>query len=332
MEKIKEKIEEKFNEIFKGKITGKQIIIIGAIILILAALITAIVVIINVGKKEEYRIIKVYETEGRNIVTRINIGEIDAYENMVLENGDNVSVGTGRLTLKLDDDKYLYAEANTQFELLASGNSMNSKTTINLIDGSIANELQKKLNDDSYYEINTPNSTMSVRGTIYYVSTYIGEDGIRYTKVTVFDGTVETDLILPDGSKGNSNKLVEKGKEIIIYTDDKAEGGSITDYANDIRDINYDELPASLLDTIRNMKDKEGNTLLIPENVLDEIDLGKEEGPYTVTFMYGNDVFATQQVNWGEKAKKPKLQPEQTGEWDFDFNSLVKEDISINWK
>lgn len=314
----------------KFSLNKKQIIILVAAAILVLILAIVLIILLNSDKKEEYRIIKVYETEGNNIVTRDKIGEITAYENMVLENGDNVSVGNGKLTLKLDEDKYVYAQSNTRFELLATGSPKDSKTTINLIEGSIANDIQNKLSDDSYYEINTPNSTMSVRGTIYYVSTYEDENGKRYTKVTVFDGVVDTDLILPTGESGGKNKLVEKGKEIIIYTD---EDETITDYVTEEpRDIVYDELPVSLIEILNGLKDKEGNTIEIPQTVVEEIEEAKNEGPFIVTFKYGDQIFATQEVKWGEKATKPKLQPAEIGNWNYDFSSIVKEDIEIDWK
>lgn len=311
----------------------KLVIIIATIIAVLLSVIVVVIVKLNSAKNEEYRIIKVYETAGKNLVARQGIGDIDIYENMLLETGDMVSVFGEKLTLKLDDDKYLYAESNTKFELIASGNAKDSKTKINLIDGSIANELQNKLSDDSYYEINTPNSTMSVRGTIYYVSTYIGEDGKRYTKVSVFDGSVETDLILPDGKIGNNKKLINEGKEIIIFTDENNEDGVVTDYVFDeARDINYSELPSGILDIIAGLTNKKGNKIEVPKKEAVELETVSKEESYKVTFMHNNEVFAIQEVKTGEKVVKPKLQPEETGSWDYDFNLPVNEEIVINWR
>lgn len=322
-----------------NKLPDKKVIIIAGIALaVIIAIVIIIVIIVSSKKEDAYRIIKVFETQGEATVKRADIGDIEAYENMVLESGDNIKVGEGKLTLKLDDDKYLYAERFTEFELLASGTKKDSKTTINLIDGSIANEIQNKLNDDSYYEINTPNSTMSVRGTIYYVSTYIGEDGKRYTKVSVFDGSVETNRLSADGLNYGDNVMVQKGNEIIIYDD-----GEETEFLGDgVREIKYDELPLSVIETLDNINKEHGERVEIPEEILEELEIAKEngtvsdnkvipKGPFTVTFMYGNLEFATQTVEYGQLLTKPSLQPAPSGHWDYDFGIPVKSDIVISW-
>ncbi len=324
----------------KGKPIDKKkktlIAVIAAAVVVAIAVV--VVIIIAKNKAPAYRIIKVYEVQGQATVTNTTKGDIEAYENMVLESGDTVTVGKGKLTLKLDEDKYLYAESNTTFELLASGTAKDSKTTINLLDGNIANEIQNKLNDDSYYEINTPNSTMSVRGTIYYVSTYIGEDGKRYTKVSVFDGSVETNRISPGGENYGDNVMVQKGNEIIIYDD-----GDETEFVGEgIRDIDYDELPIELIDTLDTINKDHGKRVDIPDEVLEVLEEAREngtlddfenaKGPFTVTFMFGDLEFASQTVEYGALVTKPSLQPAPTGQWDFDFTKPVRDDVVIKWK
>ena len=168
-------------EMEESKKTVKKGPLIGAIAGV-AVVILAVVVILLLNRKEAvYRIIKVFELDGKSTVTRQDIGDLDAYDNMVLESGDQVYVDTGSLTLKMDEDKYVYAEEKTRFQLEAAGTSENSKTRIRLEEGILTNEIQNKLSDESSYEVNTPNSTMSVRGTIYMVDVY-EENGIRYTK------------------------------------------------------------------------------------------------------------------------------------------------------
>ncbi|MCQ2521054.1 MAG: FecR family protein [Lachnospiraceae bacterium] len=308
----------------------KKIFIIAGILV--CAAVAAVLIILTRNRAEAYRIIKVYEKEGEAKVNRDPIGDIEVYLNMLLESGDKVSVGDGILTLQLDDDKFVYAEANTDFELIAEGTKKNSKTTINLLEGSIANDIQNKLSKESYYEINTPNSTMAVRGTVYYVGTYVGEDGKRYTKISVFDGAVDADLVFSDGTRADNTKLVQQGKEILIYTDDDEE---ITDYVfDDVRDIVYEELPLKVLESLEKIEENNESRIELPEEVHALIEEMKEEakGPFTVTFMYGNNVFATQTIELGGKATIPTFQPEPTGDWDFDFSTLITEDTEIHWK
>lgn len=295
---------------FIGIIAGAAVVIIGLIVVLLF------------NKKEAvYRIIKVFELDGKSTVTRQDIGDLDAYDNMVLESGDQVYVDTGSLTLKMDEDKYVYAEEKTRFQLEAAGTSENSKTRIRLEEGILTNEIQNKLSDESSYEVNTPNSTMSVRGTIYMVDVY-EENGIRYTKVSVFEGAVATKLIYADGSVSDQEKLVEKGKEVLIYDDNSG-----TDYVGEPSDIDYSALPQGVIAFLLE-KANAGYDIGIPAEDLEKY----LQGPFTVTFMYQNSVFGTQEVKNGACAAEPSLMPAQNGTWDFDFSTPINKDTRIEWK
>lgn len=308
-------------EMEESKKTVKKGPLIGAIAGV-AVVILAVVVILLLNRKEAvYRIIKVFELDGKSTVTRQDIGDLDAYDNMVLESGDQVYVDTGSLTLKMDEDKYVYAEEKTRFQLEAAGTSENSKTRIRLEEGILTNEIQNKLSDESSYEVNTPNSTMSVRGTIYMVAVY-EENGIRYTKVSVFEGAVATKLIYADGSVSDQEKLVEKGKEVLIYDDNSG-----TDYVGEPSDIDYSALPQGVIAFLLE-KANAGYDIGIPAEDLEKY----LQGPFTVTFMYQNSVFGTQEVKKGAYAAEPSLMPAQSGAWDFDFSTPINKDTRIEWK
>ena len=306
--------------------TKKKIILFSVIGVIVIGIIILIVVLCN-SKEKAYRIIKVFSVEGEVVVSRDG-GDINAYESMVLESGDRIVTKNGKMTLRLDEDKYVYVESNTELELFAEGTAENSKTKINLIEGSIVNDIQNKLSADSSYEINTPNSTMAVRGTIYYVHTYIGEDGVRYTKVTVFDGTVATDLVFRDGSTSGVYTVVQKGNEVVIYED-----SDTTDYVDGgPKPIDYDDLPDGVKQIVQALIDA-GEDLVyegtISINIPDEED--ENPGPFTVSFMYNGNVIAEQVVEKGENASEPILQPAVDGDWNFDFSVPIVEDTTIEW-
>lgn len=304
------------------------------IIAIAAAVVVAAVVLIVVltRNKEAYRILKVFALDGKATVSREGTGDVDAYKNMVLESGDTVFQKEGTMTLKLDDDKYVYVEEQTKFSLVATGSSDNSKTTIKLEQGAITNELQNKLPADASYEINTPNSSMSVRGTIYRVYTYVGDDGILYSVVAVFEGTVSTRLIYSDGTMTDEEVAVEKGKQIIIYEDDKT-----TDYLTGVEDIDYSKIPEDVLRNLLEISES-GTELSLSTDELkallsdNETTEESKPGVYTVTFMYNGSVFGTQTVNEGDCAVKPSLSPAPSGSWDYDFTTPITEDTEINWK
>ena len=85
----------------------KKRVIIGAIVgaVVLVILITIIFIFKN--KKPEYRLLKVYEVAGNASVTRKDLGELEPYNNMVLESGDRVALDTGEMVLQADNDKYI---------------------------------------------------------------------------------------------------------------------------------------------------------------------------------------------------------------------------------
>lgn len=299
---------------------NKKAIVIIITFVVLAA-ITALVLFLTVFKDKSYRILKVFEVDGDATVTRKDIGDIDPYVNMVLESGDNISLKTGLMTLQADEDKFIYLEEGTELVLNASGNSQNSRTTIELKSGAITNDIQNKLSEDSSYEINTPNSTMSVRGTMFRVCVY-EENGIKYTKITVFDGSVASYLVYKDGSKSETEVLVERGKEVLIYEDDKT-----TDYVYPPRDIAYDELPDNVLEILKAIVEG-GRDLDISLEELEEY----LNGMVTVTFMYNGSVFGTQNVKKGDKASVPALIPEAGGSWNWNFSDPLEKDTVIEWK
>lgn len=301
---------------------GKKLWIVIAAIAVVAVITVCLILLLS-KKDEAYRLIKVFEMNGKATVSRDGIGDIDAYNNMVLESGDTVFQNQGYMTLKMDEDKYVYVEENTKFTLVAKGDSVNSKTTIELEQGAITNEIQNKLSDDAVYEINTPNSSMSVRGTVYRVYTYTGEDGIKYTVVAVFEGKVTTKLRYSDGTMATEDVAIEKGKQVVIYEDTET-----TDYLTEVEDIDYSLIPDDVLENLIEISEN-GTELSITVDELKEL---LEKGPYTVTFMYNGSVFGTQTVEHGACADMPSLSPAASGGWDFDFSTPITEDTEINWK
>lgn len=251
----------------------KKILILGAITLLILILVVIFILILN--KEESYRIVKIYELDGTATVTREDTGEIEIYPNMVLASGDEVYLKEGLMTLKLDEDKYVYVEEDTRFSLVAQGNASNSKTSIHLIQGAIINEIRSPLPEDASYEVHTQNSSMSVRGTTFRVAVYYDEDGTLFTKVSVFDGKVETQLVYKDGTKADP-RMIEYGKETIIFEDD-----TNTDYLDGITDIKYEELSVQALETLLKLV-KEGLVLSVSEEEIGAlIALLTEEDPAT---------------------------------------------------
>ena len=313
-----------------NKISKKFIVI--AIIAISVLIVVGGGIFLKVNKnKKGYRIVKVYKTQGEVLVNQPSNGEIGAYENMLLESGDKVVVGDGFLTLKLDDDKYLYAYENTEFELVLNGDAANSKTSINLIEGMITNDIQNKLSDESYYEVNTPNSTMSVRGTGFTANTYINqENNLRYTDVAVNEGSVELLPINVDGTKNEAPVLLAKEEFARIYTNDENESKFVEEEKNILGKENYmDEAHGAGDDEVKDFM-KVMYDMKAGSTVDDSIDLKNKT--FKVSFMYNGSVFATQNVKYEGYASKPALNPAAGGDWDYDFNKTINKDTVIEWK
>ena len=154
-----------------------------------------------------YRSIAVNGFEGTvSVAGNKNNGNVYVGQN--LYSGDDVTVASeSSLTMCMDGDKYVYADADTHFSLEASSPKDDSRIKINLAEGSELNELKNKLADGESYVVDTPNSTMSVRGTTFRVTVYKGEDGLWYTLLEVINGTVEVALKTEDGTY---NGVVEK--------------------------------------------------------------------------------------------------------------------------
>ena len=235
----------------KQKLMSNKKIIICACAAVAVIAVAAIALLAN--KEEAFRSIMVYDVDGSAVIERETVGSMNAAENLYLESGDRVSVADeSSMRMKLDDDKYVMAEADTIFSVEAEGTEADSKTRICLEQGAITNEIQHPLSEGSQYETSTPNSVMAVRGTVYRVELYVDENGSQNTKLSCFQGKVGTKPILPDGTFGEEI-LVPAGGELVVYQDGTVGG---------VSDIAYDELPmqavVNLLDMMENGQEMTG--------------------------------------------------------------------------
>lgn len=199
----------------------------------------AVGVAIAIPGEETYRVIQVYEIDGTAQVTREDIGQMDAYVNMQLQSNDQADTGgDSYVQMKMDEDKYLLMEPDTSIRIEATGNETDSKTKIVLTKGAIVNRIEKKLSEDSSYEVETPNSTMAVRGTQFRVAiSEPDENGDVYTTLEVYDGSVESVIneTNPDGSVTQKKVTVTAGKKVLIR-------GTLEDaeYVGEAQDVVYD--------------------------------------------------------------------------------------------
>lgn len=201
--------------------------------------------------QDSYRSILIYELEGSADIEREGSGNIRAAEDLYLESGDRLTVAdNSSVRLKLDDDKYVMAEANSILSIEADGNEADSRTKIQLEQGAITNEIQNKLSTDSNYEVNSPNSVMAVRGTIFRVETGVDADEEVNTKVSVFSGKVSMGTLLEDGTIGDEI-LIGAGEEAFCIGD-AISGSVMTDPAA----IDYSGFPLQTLNLLLELAER----------------------------------------------------------------------------
>ena len=196
------------------KTTKGKVITIGGVAVVAIGIAAAVLL-----QGDGYRSIAVQEVAGSvNVTGEKNNGE--AYVGEHLYSGDDVTVmDKASLTMCMDNDKYVYADANTHFKLEASGAKEDSKIKINLDQGSELNDLQSKLGPNDSYEVDTPNSTMSVRGTRFRVTVFETSYGVIYTLVEVDSGEVLVRLKASNGSYTGEEKLLTAGQSALIRSD-----------------------------------------------------------------------------------------------------------------
>lgn len=239
---------------------------------------TAAGVGIAMSREEAYRVLKVFEMTGTAIVEREGSGELDAYTGMNLESGDTLTVSDdSSIRISLDDDKYILLDEGTVLELTATGTAADSRTSIDLKQGTILNEITQPLSANSSYEVTTPKSTMAVRGTSFMVSVERDANGGFIITENTFEGKVEVELIDPKGGKTGKTVLITPGKSVSVYTEpDETSGnpaevdgisrfvimdedGSFTaakDGEDPSRDINYNRIPPRIRNAALSSNDK----------------------------------------------------------------------------
>ncbi len=223
-------------------------VVIGAVLAVVVAVAVGCVVLMG-GKDEAYRSIMVYQVNGIATIARESVGEMAAYENLMLQSGDSVMVGAeSSMRLKLDDDKYLLAEQDTLMDIVAEGDDADAKTYIDLKQGSVTSEIQNKLGPNASYEVNTPNSIMAVRGTVFRVEVTKNESGNTDTKLTVFEGTVSARAVMPDGTVSDEEVLVGAGQELKVE-------GTVMSFSDlgEPTDTDYESLPQVMQEYIEEL-------------------------------------------------------------------------------
>ncbi|MGN0346336.1 MAG: FecR domain-containing protein [Lachnospiraceae bacterium] len=164
----------------------KWLIIVGAVVLV-----ALVALLLLKTKSEKYRLIKADSVEGTVYVDReTKEGQevIEVFHGMQFVDEDRVEVMSDSfLSLLMDEDKHMGAEENTMFRLYADGSEEKGNIRIELISGKALFEIEHKLNEESSFEVTTPNAMLSVRGTKFSV---FYDESRKCTIIEVMDGVV----------------------------------------------------------------------------------------------------------------------------------------------
>ena len=159
------------------------------------------------------RNISVTDINGTAEVTKSGKSK-DAFKGQQLVSGDAVDVhSSSDMTLILDEDKHVFASENSHFALEATGKSGATKTKIIVDNGTTLIGIDNKLSDEETFEVATPNATMAVRGTVFYVTVTKTEDGTK-TELVVKEGTVEARTV-ENGQERTD--IVDGGKTVAYF-------------------------------------------------------------------------------------------------------------------
>ncbi len=185
---------------------GKKIALFIGLGVVLVAVAIILIVVLSGG----HRVIKVDYFDGEVVLER-NSDEKDIVEGMNLKSNDSITTGAdGLIELLVDSDKHILARENTCFEIVSQGNEEKGKLKIELKYGTSLIEIENKLNENSFVEVETPNASLSVRGTTFEVS-YSEEN--KTTFVTVTEGAVEV-------TNGAETKEIGEGQIAVVSEDD----------------------------------------------------------------------------------------------------------------
>lgn len=159
----------------------------GLIVVAILALVAIVAVVVTVVISKGYRVIKVEEFEGEVTLERAS-EKIEVFEGLKLKSEDTMTTEEdGLVELLVDEDKHILAKENTCFTIQSSGNKKKGKLTIELEYGTSLVEIENKLPDDYEVEVETPNATLSVRGTTFEV---VYDKITKITTLVVTEGKV----------------------------------------------------------------------------------------------------------------------------------------------
>ena len=250
----------------------KIMIVITSIIGILAIALAIIlpIAIHNGTGIRGFRNIKIHQINGESSIVR-NTKSLKAYKDMNLRNGDTIQTGAdAELVLRLDEDKYIYVGKNSNVDLTSIKNTK-TRTVLRVNVGSIVSEVKNKLTDLEEFEVETPNSTMAIRGTTFAVDVE-NKDDEKVVTYRLAEGKIELSVLDQFESIINAgifNMLPMEQITITATNDGIIEGADLTEALSNKGTDNYKETTyQSVVDYISQSNNV---SLVFKELTLDDI-------------------------------------------------------------
>lgn len=224
------------------KILANKKILIGMIVFLIL-IVVGVILLLTLNKKS-YRNVIAESSEGGVTLQRGEAETISVEKDMRFLTEDQVTVeGASALTMLADEDKHIYARENTVFKMETKGNPKKGRIAIHLVSGQTLIEIENKLAEQDAFEVQSPNASISVRGTTFLVDY---NPATFTTRVEVKEGTVEV------SAKNGDTLLLHDGESAII-TDTTTAVSALTDrdIQKDFDEVLLDEasvVPATLPD------------------------------------------------------------------------------------
>lgn len=215
----------------------KILIIIGSIVLAIGVALAIILpIVLNNNNSNpiepDYRSIKAIQVTEEAYCKR-DEKELAIYEGMNFRNNDSIKTkNNAYVVLKLDSDKYIYIGSNSDV-LLKTSPYDSSKTIIRVNEGSIVTEVKNKLSDLEEFGVETPNSTMAIRGTTFQVEV-IKKNNEYEINYRLIEGKIDVSVLeSKDGNISVGVFSMNPMEEIKIV----AEDSGIIDASNGLDDV-----------------------------------------------------------------------------------------------
>ncbi|MCM1524268.1 MAG: FecR domain-containing protein [Ruminococcus sp.] len=197
------------------------VLVIAAIAFVSLILITIVVTLATSGNSDRKIIID--DISGNAFILKTD-GQIPATSKMRLASGD-VIITSPESTVKLsvDKDKYIYVEPNTTLYVYYTETSEKGSIVVNISEGAAISRLDSALPKNTAFEVRTPNSVVSVTGTVFrtefkFYETYGIYSQAKVTEVQCADGNVNIQLYDDNAVAAEKLMLLTENKSARLVT------------------------------------------------------------------------------------------------------------------